>query len=206
MPILTHHSQIIDDDLERLRQHLAYLDGALAPAVLMAKAQGQRAENSSFQDIFAQNSTPFAEIEYIIGHGLVAAQHYLSATRCTFALTYEEAFGLAPFLPDGPTFAKALYEGANHWQYAPQWALGLHEDEALRQRAQSTLSAVKRPTLWADYPCANLLFALTAQPLLRLSNLLPPLKLWRDQLLKLEAQALRPPQPSPRRTWLSRRP
>lgn len=182
MPILTHNMTIIDYDLHQLRQYFTFLDVALKPLV-------QRTSDSRlgdrFADYIARDSLPFEQAEYLIGSGLVAAQRYLSTARCSLAMDQTTAFATRPFWTDGITFAQALHDGANYWKHHQEWRLDLHKDGDLKAQAERSLLRLERIPPWADYTCSNLLFALTQDRNLKLSNLLPNLEIWRDTLLAM---------------------
>lgn len=123
--------------------------------------------------------------EYFIGHGFIAIQRYLTATRTGLGINMTEAFGVPPMMNSGLSLSAAISTGANYWKHTEEWIETLNKSDAagLTGSALNTLQQLKAITPWEEYTCSNLLAALLNGQALELSCLLPKIKEWRDNLL-----------------------
>lgn len=122
--------------------------------------------------------------EYFIGHGFVAIQRYLTATRAGLGVTVADAFGMPPILSNGVSFAAAVNAGANYWKHSEEWIEVLNKSDSadLQGVALKTLRQLEEVAPWEEYTCANLLALLLEGEALELSRLLPKIAEWRNNL------------------------
>lgn len=161
-----------DGDLSLLRRHLHLLDLELVPLCAAIKLSGDP-DGAGLCD----------SAEYFIGHGFVAAQRYLTATRSGIGASAADAFSCAPMARADLSVAAAINAGANYWKHMEEW-FGTPGKPAgeLKGPAIKTLQQIEIITPWADYTCSNLLASLLGGRSLELSLLLPAIELWRDNL------------------------
>ena len=123
--------------------------------------------------------------EYFIGHGFIAIQRYLTATRTGLGISLIDALKVPPILRGGLSLAAALNAAANYWKHMEEWIEALNglDGGTLKGNALRTLQQIEAVTPWEDYTCANLLAVLLDGRALELSNLLPSIAEWRDNLI-----------------------
>jgi len=123
--------------------------------------------------------------EYFIGHGLIAIQRYLTATRTSLRVSLPDAFNVPPMLQGGLSFVAAINAAANYWKHMEEWieTLNMSDDAHLKGSALKTLQRIEAVTPWEEYTCANLLAALLDGQVLGLSHLLPAIAEWRLNLM-----------------------
>lgn len=123
--------------------------------------------------------------EYFIGHGFIAIQRYLTATRTGLGVSLPDAFNVPPMLQDGLSLVTAINAGANYWKHVEEWieTLNKSDDADLKGSALKTLQRIETVTPWEEYTCANLLAALLDGQALELSHLLPAIAEWRHNLI-----------------------
>lgn len=122
--------------------------------------------------------------EYFIGHGFVAIQRYLTATRTGLGVSVAESFGVPPLMDSGLSLAVAINAGANYWKHTEEWieTINKSDDADLKGSALKTLQQIEAITPWEEYTCSNLLAVLLDGQALELSRLLPKIEEWRDNL------------------------
>lgn len=122
--------------------------------------------------------------EYFIGHGFIAVQRYLTATRTGLSVGMSDAFSVPPILAGGLPLAVALNAAANYWKHMEEWVetLNRFDDAQLKGNALKTLQQIETVTPWEEYTCANLLAAILGDHPLELSFLLPAIAEWRHNL------------------------
>lgn len=122
--------------------------------------------------------------EYFIGHGFVAIQRYLTATRTGLSVGMSDAFSVPPMLVGGLSLAAALNAAANYWKHMEEWIEALHKsgDAHLKGNALKTLQQIEAVTPWEDYTCANLLAVILGGQPFELSLLMPAIAEWRHNL------------------------
>jgi len=125
------------------------------------------------------------EGEFFIGTGFVCIQRYLVSTSAALGVKQHAAYEVLPHVNETLTFAQALNAAANFWKHSEEWheILGKSGADGLSAQALKTLSTLEKATPWDCYTCANLLWILVKSKELELSNLLPLLVEWRDNLI-----------------------
>lgn len=124
--------------------------------------------------------------EYFIGHGFIAAQHYITSTYPQMGLTKSAALSLGPRIRDDLTLVEALNAGANYWKHLEEWGLKdpwiiiERNKSALEGQALKTIQTIEKITPWAEYTCSNLLAEIASVGGIELSPLLPLIAEWRD--------------------------
>lgn len=173
MAIIKNGDEYADSDFALLGRHLNLLDIELSQ-INAAIASSRDPESDGLCDAG----------EYFIGHGFIAIQRYLTATRTGFGVSLSDAFSLPPMLQGGLSLAAALNAGANYWKHMEEWieALNRSDDADLKGSALKTLQQVETVTRWEEYTCANLLAVLLDGRALELSRLLPAIAEWRHNL------------------------
>lgn len=173
MPILKSGDQFADVDFGLLARHLALLDTEL----------------TRLNKAIAASSDPdsdglFDSGEYFIGHGFIAMQRYLTATRAGLRMTASEAYCLPPATARGISVVAAINAGANYWKHMEEWFedLGRSADAELKGSALNTLRQLEAITPWREYTCSNLLAILLDGEDLKLSLLLPRIEEWRSNI------------------------
>lgn len=123
--------------------------------------------------------------EYFIGHGFIAIQRYLTATRTGLGVSLPDAFNVPPMLQGGLSVVAAINAAANYWKHVEEWieTLDKSDDADLKGSALKTLQRIETVTPWEEYTCANLLAALLDGQALELSHLLPAIAEWRHNLM-----------------------
>lgn len=116
--------------------------------------------------------------EYFIGHGFVAIQRYLTATRTGLGIKMNEAFGVPPMTSRGVSLVTAINLGANYWKHVEEWA----DDAKLTGNALKTFNQLTAITPCQEYTCSNLLAILLEGQRLELSLLLPKIEEWRNNI------------------------
>lgn len=162
-----------DSDFALLRRHLNLLDIELSQ-INAAIASSRDPESDGLCDAG----------EYFVGHGFIAIQRYLTATRTGLGVSQSDAFSVAPMLQGGLSLAAALNAGANYWKHMEEWieVLNRSGDVDLKGSAVKTLQQVETVTRWEEYTCVNLLAVLLDGQALELSRLLPAIGEWRQNL------------------------
>lgn len=175
MAIFKIGGEYADADFELLVRHLELLDLELA-GINAAIAPSRDPESDGLFDAG----------EYFIGHGFIAIQRYLTATRTGLGVSMSDAFRVPPILHGGLSFAAALNAGANYWKHVDEWVEDLNksDDPGLKGNALKTLQQLETVTQWEDYTCANLLSVLMDGHALELSRLLPAIAEWRHNLIR----------------------
>jgi hypothetical protein len=173
MAIIKSGDDYADADFALLGKHLKLLDVELSK-INAAIATSRDPESDGLGDAG----------EYFIGHGFVAIQRYLTATRTGLGVSPPDAFRVPPMLRGGLSLAAALNAGANYWKHMEEWIEVLNKsDEAnLTGSALKTLQQVETVTPGEEYTCVNLLAALLEGQALELSRLLPAIAEWRHNL------------------------
>jgi hypothetical protein len=174
MAIINVGNEYADCEFGLLGRHLALLDLELSPISAAIKASSD------------PESEGLCEAgEYFIGHGFVAIQRYLTATRSGLRTSQSDAFGVPPMVQNGLSFAAALNAGANYWKHMEEWieTINKSENAELGRQALKTLEKIEAITPWSDYTCSNLLAVLLDGQAFKLSHLLPKIQDWRDNLL-----------------------
>jgi hypothetical protein len=174
MAIIRTSDGIVDTDLQPLRRHLRLLDIELAQ-INSQIAASRDPESDGLCDAG----------EYFVGHGFVAIQRYLTATRCALGISISDAFNVPPMVREELSFAAALNAGANYWKHMEEWieTLGQSDEVELKGSALKTIQRIEAVTPWEEYTCANLLALLLDGQPLELSYLVPAISEWRDNLL-----------------------
>jgi hypothetical protein len=174
MPIIKIGEDYADSDFALLGRHLNLLDIELSQ-INAAIASSRDPESDGLCDAG----------EYFIGHGFIAIQRYLTATRAALGVSPSDAFSLPPMLRGGLSLAAALNAGANYWKHMEEWIEPLNRSDGvdLKASALKTLQQVETITPWEEYTCANLLAVLLNGQALELSCLLPSIAEWRHNLL-----------------------
>lgn len=123
--------------------------------------------------------------EYFIGHGFIAIQRYLTATRTGLGISLADALNVPPMLQGGTSLAAALNAAANYWKHVEEWieALNRSDNADLKGSALKTVQRIETVTPWEEYTCANLLAVLLDGEELELSRLLPAIAEWRHNLI-----------------------
>lgn len=176
MVIIKVGDDFADGDFFLLTRHLGLLDQELIRL------------NAAIAASPDPDSEGFLEAgEYFIGHGFVAVQRYLTATRACLGVIMADAFAAPPMTTNGISLAAAINAGANYWKHMEEWieALNRNEQAELKGNALKTLQQLETITPWAEYSCANLLAALLNGQPLELSRLLPGIKTWRSNVFDL---------------------
>ena len=123
--------------------------------------------------------------ESVIGHALVATQHYLTSVRSGLKLKQKAAFSVGPTVADGVFIAEALNAAANYWKHHEEWYAELQDspDGHLSGHGMATRAVLEKVVPWSDYTCSNFLAAVLGGDNFELSRLLPLIVQWRDNLL-----------------------
>lgn len=162
-----------DGDFSLLGRHLRLLDLELT-RLNAAIAASQDPETDGLCD----------SAEYFIGHGFVAIQRYITATRTGLGIRMAEAFDAPPMTKSGLSLATAINAGANYWKHMEEWIETINKSDYadLRGSALKTLKQIEAITPWAEYACSNLLAVLLEGQAPELSHLLPKIEEWRDNV------------------------
>lgn len=173
MAIIKIGDDYADSDFALLGRHLKLLDIELSQ-INAAMASSGDPESDGLCDAG----------EYFIGHGFIAIQRYLTATRTALRLSLSDAFSFPPMLRGGLSLAAALNAAANYWKHMDEWVEALNRSAGvdLKGSALKTLQQVETITPWEEYTCANLLAVLLDGQALELSCLLPSIAEWRHNL------------------------
>lgn len=123
--------------------------------------------------------------EFLIGSGFVAIQRYLTAAYSWCGVKKDLALKIPPHISPEVTYAEALHEIANYWKHSEEWY-----GEAFRgktpSRGRRTIEMIEKilpdTDLLTGYPCSNILAALLQGNEFELSNLLPWIAEWRENL------------------------
>lgn len=176
MVILKVDDAFADSDFSLLTRHLKLLDRELIP-LNAAIAVSPDPESEGYLEAG----------EYFIGHGFVAIQRYLTATRACLGVTMADAFAVPPMATNELSLVAAINAGANYWKHMEEWLETLNKtaDAELKGNALKTLQQLETITPWAEYSCANLLAALLDGQPLELSRLLPGIEIWRANVFDL---------------------
>jgi hypothetical protein len=173
MAIIKFGDEYADAEFALLTRHLKLLDVELSQ-INAAIASSLDPESDSLCDAG----------EYFIGHGFIAIQRYLTATRTGLGISLSDAFRVPPMLQGGLSVAAAFNAGANYWKHTEQWieVLNKADNADLKGSALKTLQQIETVTPWEEYTCANLLAVLLGGQALELSRLLPAIAEWRHNL------------------------
>lgn len=173
MAIFKFGDDYADPDFWLLCRHLKLLDTELLQ-INAAIATSRDPDSDGFLDT----------AEYFIGHGFVAIQRYLTATRTGLGIDKMDAFDVAPVMRGGLSFVAAINAAANYWKHVEEWVETIHKTDGaeLSRSALRTLQQVETLTPWAEYTCANLMAVLLEGEEFELSGLLPKIEEWRDNL------------------------
>ncbi|GAC03276.1 hypothetical protein [Paraglaciecola chathamensis] len=118
--------------------------------------------------------------EYLIGVGFCAMQRYLFDFLQDEDIDPGLARELGPHSTKGVPIAKLIHAAGNYWKHEPEWHVWLTE---LKKRSQDTVDAVLHGKDSSHYPLAALLYELSGNEPLLLSNCLPHLTEWRDHVV-----------------------
>ncbi|WP_313538535.1 hypothetical protein [Sphingomonas sp.] len=174
MAIIKIGDDYADADFALLSRHLKLLDVEISQ-INAAIASSRDPESDGLWDAG----------EYFIGHGFIAIQRYLTATRTGLRVGLPDAFNVPPMLQGGLSLVAAVNAAANYWKHVEEWieTLNRSNDADLQASALKTLQRIENVTPWEEYTCANLLAVfLDGQPL-ELSRLLPTISEWRHNLM-----------------------
>lgn len=174
MAIFRVGNKYADADFSLLRRHLQLLDLELTQL------------NAAITKSCDPVSTGLCDAaEYFIGHGFVAIQRYLTATRTGLDVSMAEAFDVPPMMGSGLSVAETINAGANYWKHMEEWIKIINKSDAseLRGSALKTLPQLEAVTPWEEYTCSNILAILLDGKALELSCVLPKIEEWRDNLL-----------------------
>jgi len=173
LAILKVGDEYADADFALLGRHLKLLDVELSQ-INAAIAASRDPESDGLCDAG----------EYFIGHGFIAIQRYLTATRTALGVGLSQAFEVPPTLQGGSSLVTALNAGANYWKHVEEWIDDLNkaDNSDLKGSALKTLQQLETVTPWQEYSCANLLAVLLDGQALELSRLLPAIAEWRHNL------------------------
>ena len=176
MAIIKVGNDYADADIALLARHLELLDLELIP-LNAAIASSRDPDTDGLCDT----------AEYFIGHGFVAIQRYLTATRTALGVSPSDAFGVPPMVQVEASLATALNAGANYWKHMEEWFETLNKSAGteLKGNALKTLQQVEALTPCEDYTCSNLLAVLLGGQALELKRLLPKIEEWRSNLFAL---------------------
>ena len=174
MAIIRVGGDYADADFALLGRHLKLLDIEIC-RINAAIVSSRDPESDGLCDVG----------EYFIGHGFIAIQRYLTATRTGLGISLIDALKVPPILRGGLSLAAALNAAANYWKHMEEWIEALNglDGGTLKGNALRTLQQIEAVTPWEDYTCANLLAVLLDGRALELSNLLPSIAEWRDNLI-----------------------
>lgn len=178
MVILKIGDEFADGDFSLLTRHLGLLDQELIRL------------NAAIAVSPDPDSEGYLEAgEYFVGHGFVAIQRYLTATRACLGVMMADAFAVPPMATNELSLAAAINAGANYWKHMEEWIETLNKtaDAELKGNALKTLQQLETITPWAEYSCANLLAALLDGQPLELSRLLPQIEIWRANVFDLRS-------------------
>jgi hypothetical protein len=173
MTLLKIGDEYADRDFELLRRHLKLLDAELSQ-INVSIVSSRDPESDGLLDAG----------EYFIGHGFIAIQRYITATRTALGVGLSQALKFPPMLQGDISLVAALYAGANYWKHVDEWfqVLNMADNSDLHGSAISTLKQVETVTPWEEYTCANMLAALLDGQALELSRLLPAIEQWRHNI------------------------
>lgn len=188
--------EFIDTDLVFLVEILEMLDLKLGKLNLDI----QEAINSSADP---DSLGYFDRGEYLVGIGFCACQRYMSSTYGPIGIEKSKALKMGPNHDDDFSLPYIINVAANYWKHSDEWnSIGFksnfeenehelisHSIENLSKQQKMTVKAIKTVTPWEDYTCANILASLTPGPELKLVELIPILKEWRNQIDCLEANS-----------------
>lgn len=130
--------------------------------------------------------------EYLIGHGFVAIQRYITSTYPLIGISKPQALSIEPQITNDLTFVEALNAGANYWKHLEEWGLKAiieRDTDKLTGQAKATIGTIEKVTPWDDYTCANLLAVLLNGKEMKFSLLLPKISEWRNNLDLCRKQA-----------------
>lgn len=128
------------------------------------------------------------QVEYFIGIGFVAIQQYLNDTLTTIkCLKKPDALDLGPFYTGTLSYAAIFNASANYWKHFPEW---LKSDDAIeKKQATRTQFVIGEIVNSQDWVLAGVLAKLTSDAEFRLSNLIPLLHDWRNNIDLQSSQA-----------------
>lgn len=178
MVIIKIDDSYADGDFLLLRSHLSLLDLELVRLNAAIDVSGGL-EVDALRD----------SSEYFIGHGFVAIQRYLTATRTGFGIGMNEAFGIPPMTSHGVSLVTAINLGANYWKHVEEWTEKINKsiDAELTGNALNTFNQLTAITPWREYTCSNLLAIILEGQRLELSLLLPKIEEWRNNVFVCRA-------------------
>ena len=178
MVIIKIDDSYADGDFLLLRRHLSLLDLELVRLNAAIDVSGGL-EVDALRD----------SSEYFIGHGFVAIQRYLTATRTGFGIGMSEAFGIPPMTSHGVSLVTAINLGANYWKHVEEWTEKINKsiDAELMGNALNTFNQLTAITPWREYTCSNLLAIILEGQRLELSLLLPKIEEWRNNVFVCRA-------------------
>nr|WP_025828265.1 hypothetical protein [Acetobacter persici] len=178
MVIIKIDDSYADGDFLLLRRHLSLLDLELVRLNAAIDVSGGL-EVDALRD----------SSEYFIGHGFVAIQRYLTATRTGFGIGMNEAFGIPPMTSHGVSLVTAINLGANYWKHVEEWTEKINKsiDAELTGNALNTFNQLTAITPWREYTCSNLLAIILEGQRLELSLLLPKIEEWRNNVIVCRA-------------------
>lgn len=178
MVIIKIDDSYADGDFLLLRRHLSLLDLELV-RLNAAIDVSDGLEVDALRD----------SSEYFIGHGFVAIQRYLTATRTGFGIGMNEAFGIPPMTSHGVSLVTAINLGANYWKHVEEWTEKINKsiDAELTGNALNTFNQLTAITPWREYTCSNLLAIILEGQRLELSLLLPKIEEWRNNVFVCRA-------------------
>jgi len=154
MAIIRIGSDYADADFGLLVRHLKLLDIEISQI------------NASIASSHDPESDGLCDAgEYFIGHGFIAIQRYITATRTGLGISLTDALKVPPNMEE--------------------WIETLNGPDGgdLKGNALRTLQQIEAVTPWQDYTCANLLAVLLDGQALELSHLLPVIADWRDNII-----------------------
>lgn len=174
MVIINICENYVDEDFSLLIRHLGLLD------IELTRLNAARTLSRDPESEGLCNSA-----EYFIGHGFVAIQRYLTATRAELGIKMGAAFDAPPMTRGGLSLANAINAGANYWKHMEEWLETINRpaNADLRWNALKTLKQIESVTQWEEYTCSNLLAILLEGQRLELSHLLPKIAEWRKNIL-----------------------
>ena len=176
-------------DIIFLEEILKMLDAKLLEVNFKVQEALNNSLNPDDLDLFSKG-------EYIIGMGFSACQRHISSTLGLIEIERSTALEVGP-THSGKPIVTIINAAANYWKHSDDWSaisftkipesemvrINVRDSEFLNKQQKETILTIEAVAPWSDYTCANILASLTKTNELKLSELIPILDEWRNELV-----------------------
>lgn len=171
-----------DAELLFLERSLTALEISLNEIMVRIKSEDCDPDSSGLLD----------QGDFLIGLGFTVCQRYITGTLGWIKtsgkdISKKKALDVGNIVKNNITYVAAINAGANYWKHSDEWDLIYYENEEKKLPPQviSTMETVGEITDSPYYIYSNLLYELTKTKNIKLTDLIPIMKSWREQLVAI---------------------